>query len=140
VPGPWIALVEGDAYVVNPETGVLGAAALPHGRGLRPVVGTQSRSSRTSRIASCGYCCAAPSDRGREWELHHECENPPCVRPDHLAWRTFAEHRRAHPHGRYKLTEEDVLVIRATPKVRGSGVLLAERFGVGQAHISQLRR
>jgi hypothetical protein len=35
-----------------------------------------------------------PAPKGME--LHHECETPRCVRPDHLSLLTPSEHRRLH--------------------------------------------
>ena len=29
--------------------------------------------------------------------IHHTCENPPCVNPDHMQVLTAAEHRKRHP-------------------------------------------
>lgn len=74
------------------------------------------------------------------WELHrggrhglfvlHNCDNPACVNPDHLRLGTQQDNitdrdkrqRRAPPtgskNGRTKLTEADILVIRADTRKR----------------------
>lgn len=34
---------------------------------------------------------------GKKISIHHRCENPACVRPDHLEAVTYSEHLRKHP-------------------------------------------
>lgn len=93
------------------------------------------------------------------WELHfgsippglvvrHMCHNTSCVRPSHLALGTTAENvadnqtnprmPRGERHPRAKLSEADVLVIRA---LRGlsSQSQIARAFGVTQALISHIQ-
>ncbi len=87
----------------------------------------------------------------------HLCDNPGCVRPEHLRAGTLADNARdcfakgrargllTHERVRgeknhvAKLTRDDVETIRAEPCVRGSGVRLARRFGVSTAVISKVR-
>lgn len=67
-------------------------------------------------------------------ELHHRCENPACVCPDHVTPLARAPHRQAHS----SLTWDDVREIRSLRgKVRQ--VDLARRFGVPQSHISKIQ-
>lgn len=78
----------------------------------------------------------------------HRCDNPPCVRPDHLYAGTQADnmrdrkHRTGFPvgsaHYMAKLTEETVRKIR---KLHASGVSqngLAKRFNSDQTNISMI--
>jgi hypothetical protein len=97
------------------------------------------------------------------WELHfgpipdglavlHRCDNPPCVRPDHLFLGTQTDNmrdmwtkgrgrsdwttHRGAGNGRAKLSEADVLAIRASTE---SGVALARQYGVTKCSISAVR-
>jgi hypothetical protein len=84
------------------------------------------------------------------WVLH-KCDNPPCVRPDHLFLRT-QKHNLADAaskarmssgsrHYKAKLTKEDVRLIRdwyATDTVSQS--FIAEKFAVDQTIISDIVR
>lgn len=77
----------------------------------------------------------------------HRCDNPGCVNPDHLFLGTDADNvadkvakgRQAQgiTHGLAKLTESDVLAIRAAVGVTQQN--LAERHGVTQSAISLIR-
>jgi hypothetical protein len=71
------------------------------------------------------------------YELDHLCRVRPCVRPDHLEVVTHALNVQRSMTAR--LTPEAVAIIRATPRIRGSGRALAERFGVGPTAISDIR-
>ena len=104
------------------------------------------------------------------WELHfgpipdglcvlHKCDNPPCVRPDHLFLGTNADNSRdmalkgragptQHPesyrgdnNGRSKLTANAVAEIRRIYSEGGvTQKALAVRFGVQQAGVSKAVR
>lgn len=95
------------------------------------------------------------------WELHrhkitpdqhvlHRCDNPPCVNPDHLflgdqvannadmkakgRFRPGVSH--GIDHGRAKLTEAQVLEIRAA---LGDSQQIAERFGISRRHVYDIQ-
>lgn len=85
----------------------------------------------------------------------HSCDNPGCVRPDHLRSGTAADNARdrdernrharlsGEAHGRSKLTEAQIEAIRAkyVPGSREFGQYgLARRYGVGQQQISRILR
>ena len=91
------------------------------------------------------------------WSLHngpipeglcvcHTCDNPPCVNPAHLWVGTNAEnhedkvakkrHGYGETHSKAKLTERDVLDIRAS---RESDVALARRYGVTHQAVASAR-
>lgn len=81
----------------------------------------------------------------------HTCDVTQCVNPDHLLPGTLADNmadrqargRQARLGGALcaarKLTPEQVVEIRATAHVRGSGRALARRFGVLPNAISDIR-
>lgn len=81
------------------------------------------------------------------WVLH-KCDNPPCVRPDHLFLGTDLDNKkdkvkkgrqaRGSTHGCSRLTEQDVRRIRA---LVGLGFLqreIAEMFEVSRSHVSSV--
>ena len=89
--------------------------------------------------------------------LHH-CDNPPCVRPDHLFVGTHRDNSRdmaskgragtqRHPEtirrgekaSRAKLTEKDVIAIRCGDADESQRIT-ASRFGVHQTAISRILR
>jgi hypothetical protein len=82
----------------------------------------------------------------------HKCDNPSCVRLDHLfvgtpkenAQDAKAKGRNAHgsKHGNAKLTDAQIAEIRST-YVKGGGVtqrVLAVQYGVDQSNISYICR
>ena len=87
----------------------------------------------------------------------HNCDNPGCVRPDHLALGTQADNirdrdrkgrtnrwapgsRQGEKSPRAILTEKDVLHIRSIPKhTHGYRKALAEKFGVSRQAIDSIR-
>lgn len=96
------------------------------------------------------------------WEIHkdnipkglcvlHGCDNPGCVSPRHLFLGTQKDNvadciRKGRDnyglvlgekHGCSKLTEKDVLAIRSSEE---TGVILAKRYGVSTATISDVRK
>lgn len=82
----------------------------------------------------------------------HTCDNPPCVRPDHLFVGTIKDNcedrdkkgrgadRTGSKHHMAKLSDRDIFEIRA---MRNSGVpqsSIAKRFGIRQQHVSRISR
>lgn len=81
----------------------------------------------------------------------HRCDNPPCVRPDHLflgspvdnSLDMFAKGRQGTRHpgaerANARLTDEDVRAIRAAPPYYGRTAALARRYGVSQTTIRKI--
>ncbi len=76
----------------------------------------------------------------------HRCDNPKCVRPDHLFLGTQQDNiddmhkKQRHAHGERmhnaKLTDDDVRTIRTSPK---TGADLAREFGVTSGTISSIK-
>ena len=79
----------------------------------------------------------------------HSCDNPPCVNPKHLHEGTHQDNSdemiergrqvilKGEANGKAKLTEADVLEIRAI--VGMSNVQIGERYGVHNGIISGIR-
>ena len=83
----------------------------------------------------------------------HKCDNPPCVRPDHLFLGTQADNmrdmtvkgRRAptpkNVYGRRKLNQEEVGAIRTLYRTRSATQReLADAFGISQSQVSNIVR
>jgi hypothetical protein len=80
----------------------------------------------------------------------HTCDNPSCVNPSHLFLGTYSDNmqdcisKARHKHGKFpgelnksvKLTEEQVLTIRATP---GPNRLIAQQYGVSKYCIDEIK-
>lgn len=73
-------------------------------------------------------------------ELHHKCENPPCVNPDHLQLLSISEHRSLTRRSKATLSPEAVREIRAAPMYYGSGKKLAEKYGISEVYVCQIRK
>lgn len=107
------------------------------------VFNTGGKALRATRIAfEKAY---GPSDRSMF--ICHKCDNPACIRPDHLFLGTAADNnadkiakRRANgPSGsrniKAKLTEKDVLEIRSRLSAGAAATSVAEEFGVSRGAI-----
>lgn len=86
-----------------------------------------------------------PIPKGKH--ILHTCDNPPCGEPTHLVLGNAAKNRRhsdergrsarGEDHGRAKLTEIDVRLIRQTYALGDvTQVQLAECFGVTKSNIN----
>ena len=109
-------------------------------------LGFKGRMWRAHRLAFYGFV-------GDIGDLHvlHRCDNPRCVRPEHLflgtpadnaadksaKGRTGVEKRSGELNNKAKLTEADVLMIRTSDK---SGNSIAHELGVSRALVNMVRR
>ena len=115
----------------------------PNGYGRLNVAGKPILAHRISWTLHCGEITS-------DQHVLHRCDNPPCVRPDHLFIGDQAANNadmrakhRFHPgvsrgekHGCAVLTDEQVLEIRAS---REKAQHLAERFGVSNRTVRDIR-
>lgn len=69
-------------------------------------------------------------------QIHHRCEQPLCVNPDHLTVVTKKQNARGRRPSVSKLTPEDVYAIRRSNESRR---VLAERFGITPVYVSMIR-
>lgn len=79
--------------------------------------------------------------------LHH-CDNPPCVRPDHLFPGTRGDNMRdaaekgriakGHVHWNAKLTEADVEEIRLLGQCGVFQRIIAQAYGIRQCNVSRI--
>ena len=79
-------------------------------------------------------------------DVMHKCDVPNCVNPEHLALGTRLENmqdakrkgrmRVGERHGRSKLTDEQVELIRKSSKLQRE---IAVEFGITQSHVSCLK-
>jgi hypothetical protein len=131
--------------ITGPDQCWLWTACQTRGYGTVCVRGTMQRAHRVAYEAANGEGSAAGL------VVRHRCDTPSCVNPAHLELGTAADNVRdkverarqpkGETHGQARLSEADVLAIRAT-YVRGSQDCnlraLACRFGVSRPLISQI--
>lgn len=79
----------------------------------------------------------------------HRCDNPSCVNPEHLFVGTHTDnmkdkmskgrgnHLVGSLHPRSKLTEQDVIAIRADSRKQ---IEIAAAYGIKQAQVSEIKR
>ena len=121
------------------------SAKHPKGYGLFSI---NNRNQRAHRVSY--ELCKGKIPEGMQ--VLHECDNPSCVRPDHLFLGTNADNmadkvakgRQAHfcpgrgeGHPTSKLTEDQVRAIRASP---GPQSRIAIEFGISCGYVSDIRK
>lgn len=121
---------------------------LPTGYGVVRWKGLPHRHTRVHRIA--WELARGPIPDGL-WVLHR-CDNPPCIRPDHLflgtnadnmadmaakgRWRPPAVPLLGERHPRSRLTDEAVRQIRARRRAGEPLAVIARDFGIAQTTVS----
>jgi hypothetical protein len=107
---------------------------------------TSTKNWRAHRLSYEMHCGAVPDGM----QVLHECDNPSCVRPDHLFLGTNADNmadkcakgRESHyspkgeQSGRAKLTEAQVLDIRGAS---GTAAEIARQFGMSRTAVRDIR-
>jgi hypothetical protein len=98
--------------------------------------------------------CNSPIPGGMD--LLHRCDNPRCINPDHLSVGTRSDNMkdcsrkgraripmpvlRGTANGAAKLSETDVVAIRRLLAKKWTQQAIADRFGVPQSQISNIKR
>lgn len=118
-----------DLYRVDPETGCWVWQRFTDDKGYARVsIGTKRElAHRWMYERERG---SIPAD----YELHHGCENPSCVNPDHMEPLTESDHKRRH-----RLSDETVRSIRALAASLNQ-TEIASRFGVDPSSVSRIVR
>ena len=127
----------------EPNTGChIWTGCVTAGRGTTQRKGVVLRVHRAAYIDEFG---TIPNGK----QINHHCDEPLCVNPAHLYAGTTQDNtadrqRRRRganrtKHGMAKLTEAQVAEIKATPKVWGSGLMLARKFGVSTTCVCDVR-
>lgn len=92
--------------------------------------------------------CVGPVPLGLR-VLHH-CDNPPCVKPDHLFLGTQQDNlldmcakgrqARGENHGMRQLNTDDIIAIRRFKQERVPQHAIAKWFGVSEGNVSNILR
>ena len=93
----------------------------------------------------CGFTFGLVYD-DKNWVTRHKCGNKKCIRVEHLIparhvdcirdAMSYRKHAAGERHGMVKLTDADVVAIRADTR---SNLLTATAFGVSRAHVARIR-
>lgn len=103
---------------------------------------TPSRHELAHRASYRLFCGPLEADK----DVMHSCDTPSCVNPAHLSLGTRRDNMRdaqakgrtarGMSHGRRKIDENAVRLIRASPKIERE---IAEQFGITQGHVNAIR-
>lgn len=121
----------------------------------------------TSSLTSSGYAKIGYGENGKVYEVKahriacfaahgappegktcvmHSCDNPMCVRPEHLSWCTRTENNadkvskgrqsKGEKHGRAKVTDAIALDICARYDAGETQTAIARSYGIAQSQVS----
>lgn len=104
-----------------------------------PVIGDRDTKYYAHRVAYSWYVAPIPSGLF----IRHTCDNPICVRPDHLVAGTHQQNMqdmvdRNRHKGNRKLTESSILSIREAKLSGESSLALAKKYDVSRTHIDSI--
>ena len=122
----------------------------------------QGHICKRSGYGTIGHDGKAIRAHRASWEKHrgsipagidalHKCDVRPCINPDHLFLGTDVDNvadmdakgrryvLRGEEHGLSLLTAEQVSEIRSRPRGYGTGIQLAEEFGISPSQVSSIR-
>lgn len=109
-------------------------------------IGGKGKTMLAHRVAMWMMTNERPPD---DLMVCHACDNPRCVRPDHLFLGTAKDNgadmvakgrsTAGEKSGRAKLTKDQATSIRLAPYSYGVGVQLAREFGVTAEHVYSIR-
>lgn len=89
-------MVEADTTWMSQPTGkvtVLDNGCWQLGSGRKyPKIKVQGHEERVHRLVYLAIHGPIPED----WHIHHQCENPTCINPDHLEAMSPGDHTRHH--------------------------------------------
>jgi hypothetical protein len=112
--------------------------------------GLIARGGKTQSVHRVMYDLTHPDDPAGDLHVRHLCNNPACIRPDHLALNTHYQNtgndrdqagtnHAGEQHPRSRLTREQTMEIYNAPKYKVTSKVLAQKYGVSKSHIDAIR-
>lgn len=123
-------------YVVDRETGCWNWNKwMLNGYAIVSYLGTGRRAARVYYEAAYG-----PIPGGSSTHVHHRCENPACVNPEHLELTLHGPHLAYHKQELSSLNRDDIRAIREALCFGERQRDICERYGIAQPTLSDIAR
>jgi hypothetical protein len=121
-------------YIIDRETGCWNwNKFMVRGYGIVSLDGTGRRAARVYYEAAYG-----PIPGGSSTHVHHRCENPACVNPEHLELTLHGPHLAYHKQEASTLTWDDVHAIRDAIRQGERQRDVCARYGIAQPTLSDI--